>query len=69
MSAVRKIKKRQLTPFGKKVVIASVKKNLELQEIARRVGISKQYLNLIIRGYRIGSRYEEKLKNVLNIKE
>lgn len=69
MNAVKKVKKRKLTPFGRKVVFASIKQNIELEEVAKRVGTSKQYLNAVLRGDRTGDAYIEKLKNVLNIKE
>lgn len=67
MNAVKKQKKRKLTPFGRKVVFASIKKNIELEEVAKRVGTSKQYLNAVLRGDRAGDAYIEKLKKELRI--
>ena len=67
MNAVKKQKKRKLTHFGRKVVFASIRKNIELEEVAKRVGTTKQYLNAVLRGDRAGDAYIEKLKKELRI--
>lgn len=58
---------KNLTPLGILVKDALKKKNMTQVELAKRLGTSKQYLYLILCGYRSGSKYLEKIYEICDI--
>lgn len=59
---------KKLTPLGIEVKKQLINKNMTLAELAERVGTSQQYLNFIMCGERAGNKYQDRIKNILEIK-
>lgn len=60
---------RDLTPFGVMVKKRLVDKRMTQAELAIRLGITRQYMGLILHGERSGSRYVDQIKNLLDLNE
>lgn len=58
-------KKRELTSFGIMVKKALVEKQKTQVWLAKQVGTTNQYLNLIFHGERSGDKYKEEIIRVL----
>ena len=61
------INTRNYTPFGKKIVMQLVKKDMTAKQLADALGITPQYMNKIIHGERSGGKYIEAIKTMLDI--
>lgn len=62
-----KSKKKMRTPLGEEIATRLIKMNMTHRELAERIGANEKYLNLIIYGERSGSKYLEKIGQVLKI--
>ena len=60
-------RKRKLTPFGRSVKKKSIDMGISLKDVAKEVGTSSEYLNLIMYGERKGYKYIKKIAEVLDI--
>ncbi|WP_195282246.1 helix-turn-helix domain-containing protein [Harryflintia acetispora] len=61
-------KKRELTPFGVAVKKALIDRRMTQQELARRIGTSRQYLDLILFGQRTGTQYVTRIIKALGLR-
>ena len=61
-------KKRELTPFGAAVKKALIDRRMTQQELARRIGTSRQYLDLILFGQRTGTQYVTRIIKALGLR-
>ncbi len=61
------MKRRRLTPFGKKVKERLLDLNMTQRKLAEKIGASDVYLSMIIYGERSGDMYIEEIKNILNL--
>lgn len=59
--------KKEVSPYGKMIKKKLIDKNMTHINLARQIGISPQYLNLIIHGDRTGKKYIEKINTLLEI--
>jgi len=59
---------RALTPEGKVIAKKMIDLRLTQTELAARVGISQEYLSMIMYGERLGRRYIGEICKVLGIK-
>jgi len=64
---VTRLRKRNLTPFGRLVNEQLVKLNMTQKKLAEKVGTSEVYLSMILRGERSGQKYLDKIMKVLDI--
>lgn len=62
-----RLRKRNLTPFGRLVNEQLVKLNMTQKKLAEKVGTSEVYLSMILRGERSGQKYLDKIMKVLDI--
>ncbi|TCL43196.1 helix-turn-helix domain-containing protein [Harryflintia acetispora] len=60
--------KRELTPFGVAVKKALIDRRMTQQELARRIGTSRQYLDLILFGQRAGTQYVTRIIKALDLR-
>lgn len=58
-----------MTAFEVDVKKRLIDKGMTHTELAERLGIKKQYLTLVLSGERKNSRYVEKIREILEIKE
>lgn len=56
------------TDFGMKVMIALLKKDMTIPELATQIGTSRQYLADILKGARPGNKIKPKIVEFLGIK-
>lgn len=56
-----------LTPFGAEVKKRLIDLQMTQEELARRVGTSPKYLNMILYGKRSGKKYIEGIREVLEM--
>lgn len=63
----RSMEKRKLTPFGMKVKKRLIEKEMTQVELAKLIGTSNKYINLIIHGERSGEKYLQRIANILEI--
>ena len=54
------------TAYGKRIKKRLVDLNMTQVELARQLGISKQYMRRIISGDRSGKTYRERIEEILN---
>ena len=59
------VSQQKLTSFGRKVKRELIDLNMTQTELARKVGTTPQYLNLILYGHRTGNKYKDKIEEVL----
>lgn len=59
--------KQKLTPFGITIKKRLIEYNMTQNELAEVIGTSTQYLNLIMYGKRKGTKYLDKIHEVLEI--
>ena len=57
------------TPFGLQVKIEMLKKDIETADMAKKVGLSSQYLLDILKGARPGKKYKPVIAEILGISE
>lgn len=62
-------KRRKLTPFGKAVKKKAVDMEMPLNELADKLGISKQQLRNIMYGDRPGNDYRSQIVKILGLPE
>ncbi len=62
-------RKRPMTAFEVDVKKKLIDRGMTHTELAERLGIKKQYLTLVLSGERKNSRYVEKIREILDIKE
>lgn len=55
--------------FGKKIKKRLIDKEMTYSELANIVGTSPQYIGHIVRGYRAGKKYLNKINEVLELNE
>lgn len=60
-------RKTRITEFEAAVKKSLMDRNMTQKELAEKIGIKQQYLNLIFSGKRPNSKYVEKIKEVLEI--
>lgn len=58
-----------MTAFEVDVKKKLIDRGMTHTELAERLGIKKQYLTLVLSGERKNSRYVEKIREILDIKE
>ena len=58
---------QNLTPFGADVKKKLIDKHMTQGDLARRVGASEKYLNLILHGKRSGKKYIEGIRKILEM--
>ncbi|WP_422487062.1 helix-turn-helix domain-containing protein [Gudongella sp. DL1XJH-153] len=63
------MRKRNLTPFGKKVKRRLVEINLTQKKLAENIGTSEVYLIMILYGERSGKKYISKINEILKTSE
>ncbi|WP_341301540.1 transcriptional regulator [Lysinibacillus sp. FSL H8-0500] len=63
------MKKRQLTPQGKRIIKRLVDLGKTQVWLCKQVGTSKMYMNFILHGERSGEKYLPKIYEVLNLEE
>ncbi|KYG90857.1 transcriptional regulator [[Bacillus] sp. KCTC 13219] len=63
------MKKRQLTPQGKKIVKRLVDLDRTQVWLCEQIGANKKYMNLILYGERSGEKYLRKIYEVLDLEE
>lgn len=51
------MKRRKLTPFGAEIKKCLVDRQMTQKELAKKIGVSPKYINLIIYGERSGKKY------------
>lgn len=61
------MKERELTVFGAEVKKRLIDKRMSQVELAKMVGTTKQYLNLILYGERSGEKYIGNIVKVLEL--
>lgn len=59
------MRKRKLTNFGDKVKKRLFYLNMTQKTLAKKVGTSEAYLSMILYGERSGSKYKDKIENIL----
>lgn len=57
----------KLTAFGREVKKQLIDKDMTQAELAELLGCSRQYVNNILHGRKIGGRYREKIAEILGI--
>lgn len=60
-------RKRQMTNFEKEVKKRLIDQGMTQTDLADRLGIKKQYLNLIFDGRRQNSKYVDQIRELLNM--
>lgn len=60
-------KTRKMTPFERQVKARLLELDMTQTELCNRLGIKKQYLNMIFAGDRPGSNYIDQIREVLGI--
>jgi transcriptional regulator with XRE-family HTH domain len=60
-------KKYAYSDFGKKIKKRLVDRNMTATELAKELGTTPQYLNLILHGKRSGKKYRKKIVELLDI--
>lgn len=63
------MKKRQLTPQGKRIVKRLVDLGKTQVWLCEQVGTSKMYMNFILHGERSGEKYLHKIYEILGLEE
>ncbi|KYG91234.1 transcriptional regulator [[Bacillus] sp. KCTC 13219] len=63
------MKKRQLTPQGKRIVKRLVDLGKTQVWLCEQVGTSKMYMNMILHGERSGEKYLQKIYKALDLEE
>ncbi len=58
---------RELTPFGAEVKKALVDRGMTQTALAKKLGVSPKYINLIIYGERSGKKYLPAIITILGI--
>jgi transcriptional regulator with XRE-family HTH domain len=61
------LRKRELTPLGVIIKKRLIDKGMSQVELAKKIGTSKVYLNMILYGERSGKKYLPKIFTVLQI--
>lgn len=59
--------RKEISPYGKIIKKRLIDKDMTHVKLANQLGISPQYLNLIIHGERTGKKYKEKINSLLEI--
>ncbi len=63
------MKRRQLTPMGKRIVKKLVDMDRTQVWLCNEIGVKKSYLNRILHGERGGQKYISKIYDILELDE
>ncbi len=61
------MRKRKLTDFGELVKLRLYQLNMKQKTLAYKVGVSEEYLSMILYGERSGKKYIDSIKETLLI--